>query len=75
MNASAAVPAVPMEKIKESMRATWMAGDFGVVAKTISKGAEEFVGVVWSFRRVRRCWMWRRGRGICRFRWPGRDAW
>ena len=25
------------------MRATWMAGDFGVVAKTISRGAEEFV--------------------------------
>ena len=34
---------VPLEKIKESMRATWMAGDFGVVAKTISRGAEAFV--------------------------------
>ncbi len=32
-----------MEKIKESMRATWMAGDFGVVAKTIASGAEEFI--------------------------------
>ncbi len=34
---------VPLQKIKDSMRATWMAGDFGVVAKTISRGAEEFV--------------------------------
>jgi SAM-dependent methyltransferase len=32
-----------MGKIKEGMRATWMAGDFGVVAKTIAGGAEEFV--------------------------------
>jgi ubiquinone/menaquinone biosynthesis C-methylase UbiE len=35
--------AFPIEQIKESLRATWMAGDFGVVAKTISVGAEEFV--------------------------------
>jgi SAM-dependent methyltransferase len=34
---------VPIEKIKESMRATWMAGDFGVVAKTITGPAAEFV--------------------------------
>ena len=34
---------VPLQKIKDSMRATWMAGDFGVVAKTIARGAEEFV--------------------------------
>lgn len=33
-----------MEQIKDSMRAAWMAGDFGVVAKTIAAGAEEFVG-------------------------------
>jgi ubiquinone/menaquinone biosynthesis C-methylase UbiE len=32
-----------MEQIKEGMRATWMAGDFGVVAKTITGAAEEFV--------------------------------
>ncbi|HEY4380092.1 MAG TPA: class I SAM-dependent methyltransferase [Acidobacteriaceae bacterium] len=32
----------PIEKIKESMRATWMAGDFGVVARTITAGAEAF---------------------------------
>lgn len=32
-----------IEQIKASMRSTWMAGDFGVVAKTISGGAEDFV--------------------------------
>jgi SAM-dependent methyltransferase len=30
-------------KIKESMRATWMAGDFGVVARTIAGGGEGFI--------------------------------
>jgi len=33
-----------IEPIKAAMRAAWMAGDFGVVAKTISAGAEAFVG-------------------------------
>lgn len=33
----------PIQKLKDSMRASWMAGDFGVVAKTISGGAEAFV--------------------------------
>lgn len=32
-----------MQQIKDSMRATWMAGDFGMVAKTISAGGEAFV--------------------------------
>ena len=32
-----------MESIKSAMRASWMAGDFGVVAKKIGPGAEEFV--------------------------------
>ena len=32
-----------IENIKSSMRAMWMAGDFGVVAKTISGAAEAFV--------------------------------
>jgi SAM-dependent methyltransferase len=32
-----------IEKIKASMRSTWMAGDFGVVARTIGHGAEVFV--------------------------------
>lgn len=38
-------PSAPptMEQIKQSMRAAWMAGDFGVIAKTISGAAEEFV--------------------------------
>lgn len=33
-----------IEPIKAAMRAAWMAGDFGVVAKTISGSAEAFVG-------------------------------
>jgi len=32
-----------IDQIKSNMRSTWMAGDFGVVAKTISGSAEEFV--------------------------------
>lgn len=32
-----------IEQIKQNMRSTWMAGDFGVVAKTISGGAEAFI--------------------------------
>lgn len=31
-----------MEQIKDGMRSAWMAGDFGMVAKTITSGAEEF---------------------------------
>jgi SAM-dependent methyltransferase len=34
---------MPLEKIKASMRATWMAGDFGMVAKTATGAAQEFV--------------------------------
>jgi SAM-dependent methyltransferase len=37
------VTEVPIEQLKASMRATWMAGDFGVVAKTIAAAAEAFV--------------------------------
>lgn len=33
-----------IEQIKSSMRASWMAGDFGVVARTIARGAEDFIG-------------------------------
>jgi SAM-dependent methyltransferase len=33
----------PMQQIKDAMRATWMAGDFGVVARTIATDAEAFV--------------------------------
>ena len=32
-----------IQHLKDSQRASWMAGDFGVVAKTISRGAEAFV--------------------------------
>jgi SAM-dependent methyltransferase len=32
-----------IDQIKSAMRASWMAGDFGVVAKTIAIGAETFV--------------------------------
>jgi SAM-dependent methyltransferase len=34
---------VPIQQIKDSMRAAWMAGDFGVVAKTIGGAGEAFV--------------------------------
>lgn len=36
--------ALPIQRVKDSMRTTWMAGDFGVIAKTISAGAGAFVG-------------------------------
>jgi len=36
-------PGPSMEQMKESMRSAWMAGDFGVVAKTIATYAETFV--------------------------------
>jgi SAM-dependent methyltransferase len=32
-----------IDQIKQGMRATWMAGDFGMVAKTIAQGGEEFI--------------------------------
>lgn len=36
-------PAPSIDQIKSSMRSTWMAGDFGVVARTISGAAESFI--------------------------------
>ena len=36
-------PAPTIEQIKSNMRSTWMAGDFGVVAKTVAAGADEFI--------------------------------
>jgi len=37
-------PSAPsIDQIKAGMRTVWMAGDFGVVAKTITAGAEDFV--------------------------------
>ncbi len=32
-----------IEQIKDSMRAAWMAGDFGVIARTVGGAAEDFV--------------------------------
>ena len=32
-----------MEALKSRLRATWIAGDFGEIAKSIETGAEEFV--------------------------------
>lgn len=37
------IEARKMEQIKQSMRTAWMAGDFGVVAKTISGAAQDFL--------------------------------
>lgn len=38
-----ALQQLPIQKIKDSMRTAWMAGDFGVVAKTQSANSEAFV--------------------------------
>lgn len=35
--------APPIESIKQNMRAAWMAGDFGMVAKTVTAAEEEFM--------------------------------
>ena len=35
--------APPIDQVKAAMRATWMAGDFGVIAKTIAGAADEFI--------------------------------
>jgi len=32
-----------IDQVKQSMRSAWMAGDFGVIARTIAAGAEAFV--------------------------------
>lgn len=32
-----------MQALKDRLRATWIAGDFGVIARSIEEGAEEFV--------------------------------
>jgi ubiquinone/menaquinone biosynthesis C-methylase UbiE len=38
-----ATSGTPLQQIKDSMRAAWMAGDFGVVAKTIAGSGERFI--------------------------------
>ncbi len=40
---SAPTPAPSIDQIKAGMRNTWMAGDFGVVAKTIAGAGAEFI--------------------------------
>lgn len=42
-SAPSAATAPSIDQIKTNMRNTWMAGDFGVVAKTISAGAQAFI--------------------------------
>ena len=39
---------VPMQRVKEAMRAVWMAGDFGVVARTIATGGAEGNVRLWN---------------------------
>lgn len=36
-------PGPPIEVLKQNLRSMWMAGDFGVVAKTIASGGENFI--------------------------------
>jgi ubiquinone/menaquinone biosynthesis C-methylase UbiE len=36
-------PQIDLEQLKQRMRGTWMAGDFGQIAQYSAKGAEEFV--------------------------------
>jgi len=36
-------PNPEMESLKAKLKATWMAGDFGQIAKQIEQGAEEFI--------------------------------
>jgi SAM-dependent methyltransferase len=36
-------PTAEMEALKSRLKATWMAGDFGVIAKMTEQGAEEFI--------------------------------
>lgn len=41
--ASTSAAAPPIAQLKAALRSTWMAGDFGVIAKTIAGGGEEFI--------------------------------
>lgn len=44
MSTAPAAPVSPsIDQIKANMRASWMAGDFGVVAKTVTGAADEFI--------------------------------
>ena len=37
-------PSPTIDQIKANMRSTWMAGDFGMIAKTVAAAADEFIG-------------------------------
>jgi SAM-dependent methyltransferase len=43
MSTTPPIQQIPIEKIEDSLRSTWMAGDFGVVARNLSAGAEAFI--------------------------------
>ncbi len=44
MDSAAISSRPPIEQIKEQMRSTWMAGDFGVIARNMTACAEDFAG-------------------------------
>jgi len=44
MSTPAPTPDPTIDQIKTNMRSTWMAGDFGVVAKTIASAGDDFIG-------------------------------
>ena len=43
MAAASTPTALPIEQVKQNLKAMWMAGDFGMIAKNMSAGAEAFV--------------------------------
>ena len=46
-----------MESLKSRLKAMWMAGNFGEVAKIIETGAEE-LSTAWRYSRANACLMW-----------------
>src|SRR6201996_1554384 len=44
MSTSAPTPAPTIDQIKSNMRSTWMAGDFGMIAKPMYTTAADFIG-------------------------------
>ena len=44
MSTPAPTPGPTIDQIKANMRSTWMAGDFGMIAKTVAAAADEFIG-------------------------------
>ncbi len=56
-----------MEQLKKNMKAAWMAGDFGQIAKYNEEEGVQFIKRL-EYVEVRMCWMWRAERGIRLFR-------